>query len=179
MYAIELLSKCDETISRVQAARVSTSKRHSSVREELLCSLRGGSKKKRKCAWKHKFVCLAYMDQQVPVREAEKDELFAAGLGEKEIEFNDLLASAEEFRDILYQAFPQLRDGGGYQLLKCIPNSRRLESLTGLVMQSPLKLKQHVCAARTYIRPLQKNLDTTSIEQKDGSVGSYNCSYYR
>jgi len=28
-------------------------------------------------------VCLAYKDQQVPTREAKKDELFAAGLGEK------------------------------------------------------------------------------------------------
>ena len=145
-----------------------------SVREELLCTLRGaGSRnraKKRKSVWKHKFVCLAYTDQQVPVREAEKDELFAAGLGEKEIVFDDLFASAEDFRDILYEAFPQLRDGGGYQLLKCMPNSRRLEALSGLVMQSPHKLKQRVGAARTYIRPLQKKLDTTPTEQKDGSV---------
>jgi len=77
---------------------------------------------------------LAYKDQQVPTREAEKDELFAAGLGEKEVEFNDLCANAEDFQDALYQAFPQLQDGGGYQLLKCIPNSRRLEPLSGLVM---------------------------------------------
>ena len=171
-----MLSRCDQAISRLQASRQSIStKRQASVREELLCTLRGGSRnktrtKKRKCAWKHKFVCLAYKDQQVPIREAEKDELFAAGLGEKEIEFDDLCASAEDFRDILYQAFPQLQDGGGYQLLKCIPNSRQLESLSGLVMQSPLKLKQRVGTARTYIRPLLKNLDTTPVEQKDGSV---------
>ena len=64
-----------------------SSKRKLSIRQEMLCALQGGSRgktKKRKCAWKHKFVRLAYKDQQVPIREAEKDELFATGLGEKE-----------------------------------------------------------------------------------------------
>jgi len=125
--------------------------------------------KKKKCEWKHKFYCLAYTDQHVPVKEADKDELYSAGLGEKEIEFTNLNASAEEFRDILLEAFPQLKDSGGYQFLKCTPNTRSLEPLSGLVMHSPIKLKQRVGATRTYIRPLQKNLDTTPIEPEDDS----------
>jgi len=114
-------------------------------------------------------MCLAYLEQQVPLREAEKDELFAAGLGEKEIEL-DLDMNAEEFRSSLYEVYPQLKKGGGYQLLKSIPNSRHLEPLSGLVMQSPMMLKQRVGSARTYIRPLQRSLDTTPIKQIDEIV---------
>ena len=65
-----------------------SSNRKLSIREEMLCTLRGGSSgktKKRNFAWKHKFICLGYKGQQVPIREAEKHELFAAGLGEKGI----------------------------------------------------------------------------------------------
>ena len=62
----------------------------------------------------------------MPTNEAEKDNLFDAGLGEKEIEFEDLNLSAEGFKEIILQSFPQLRDAGGYQMCKCLPNSRRL-----------------------------------------------------
>ena len=61
--------------------------------------------------------------------------------------------------------YPQLKNGGGYEFLKCIPNSRHLDSLAGLVMQSPMMLKQTVGSVRTYIRPLQRNLDTTPVRQ--------------
>ena len=108
-------------------------------------------------------MCLARKGQsRIPLTEAEKDTLFSAGLGEKELEFPILDATADEFWEILYEAFPRLKHGGGYQFLKCIPNSRQLEPLSVMVMSSPSLLKQRVGAARTYIRPLQQNLDTTS-----------------
>ena len=89
--------------------------------------LRDGSKCLKR-VWKHKFFCLTHVDQFcVPTNEAEKDKLFDAGLGEKEIEFEDLNLSAEGFKEIILQSFPQLRDAGGYQMCKCLPNSRRLE----------------------------------------------------
>ena len=51
-------------------------------------------------------MCLAYLEQQVPLRESEKDELFAAaGLGEKEIEL-DLDMDAEEFRNSIFEVYP-------------------------------------------------------------------------
>ena len=106
----------------------------------------------------------------MPLKEAEKDKLFSVrGLGEKEIEL-DLDMNAEEFRSTIFEVYPQLKKGGGYQFFKCIPNSRRLEPLSGLVMQSPMMLKQRVGSARTYIRPLQRNLDTTPVRQLDEIV---------
>ena len=112
-------------------------------------------------------MCLAYLEQQVPQKEAEKDKLFSAGLGEIEL---DLDMNAEEFCSTIFEAYPQLKEGGGYKFFKCIPNSRRLEPLSGLVMQSPMMLKQRVSSARTYIRPLQRNLDTTPVRQLDEIV---------
>ena len=48
-------------------------------------------------------VCLAYHDQRkIPATDIEKDDLLQAGLGEKEIEIDDLVLGADEFR----QQFP-------------------------------------------------------------------------
>ena len=171
----DLLARCDRALATLRRSRQSTGvQRRPSVRQELLSTVRGGAKgirkkHKRTSAWRHKFVCLARQGQNhPPLCEADKDELFAASLGEKEI---DLDASSEEFQEILLQAFPQLGEGGGYQFLKCLPNSRLLEPLSGLVMTSPAMLKQRVGTARTYIRPLQRDLDTTPTRSMPDTVG--------
>ena len=63
--------------------------------------------------WKHKFVCLAHVElTKIPTTEFEKDELLKAGLGEKEIAFDDINISAEEFPDVLIANFPGLKAGG-------------------------------------------------------------------
>ena len=69
-------------------------------------------------AWKHKFVCLASTDQsRIPTTDVDKEVLYRAGLGEKEIFFEQLDIDAVEFREILYQTFPKLKCGGGFQVL--------------------------------------------------------------
>ena len=84
----------------------------------------------KKPAWKHKFFCLAYKDQiRILITDFDKEELYVAELGEKEIEFPTMDASKEEFKEILLTSFPHLRQGGGYQLLKCMPNTCKLDSL--------------------------------------------------
>ena len=53
----------------------------------------------KKCAWKHKFVCLAYHDQhRIPTTDTDKDDLLQAG---KEIDLDLII-------------FPSLKEGGGY-----------------------------------------------------------------
>ena len=49
--------------------------------------------------------------------------------------------------------FPRLQDGGGFQLLKGVANSRSLEPLLKLVHTV---LRQRVGQGRTYIRPIQR-----------------------
>ena len=71
------------------------------ARKEV-CSLFHSKKKKvqstLKPAWRHKFVCLAYKDQpKIPASDLDKEELYQAGLAEKEINFPSLDLTPEEF----------------------------------------------------------------------------------
>ena len=122
---------------------------------------------KPQCAWKHRFICLAYIDQtRMPTTDAEKDELLEAGLGEKEVEFvfsDDM--DFDGIKEVLFQAFPRLEDGGGFQFLKGVGNSRALEPLSKMVYTSLKVLKQRVGQGRTYIRPIQRNLDISPLFQ--------------
>ncbi len=130
-----------------------------------------GSKKKKaekKVAWKHRFVCLAYKDQdKTPTTDFEKDELRRAGLGEKEVVFSSLGLDVDEFKEVLFASFPRLREGGGYQMLKCLPNSRKLDLLSMTVHKSPSYLKERVGNARTYLRPIQKDIELPSDDEDD------------
>ena len=97
----------------------------SSLRNQLLVTMRGPSRgrnararqppAKKKQSWKHKFMCLAFCGQsQAPASEIDRKELFEAGLGEKEIEFDNLDCSPSEFRETIFATF-QLCEAGGYQ----------------------------------------------------------------
>ena len=120
--------------------------------------------KTTRCAWKHKFVCLAYHDKtRIPTNDVDKDELLQAGLGEKEIMFSDVDISAEEFKDIFYEHYPSLKDGGGFLFFKCTTNTRVLEKLSLTTLSSPAMLKSRVGSARTYIKPIQKDLPLASV----------------
>lgn len=69
--------------------------------------------------WRHKFFCLAFKDQErIPTTEGEKEELYRAGLGEKEITFEDVEMGREEFHESILDAFPRLKEGGGFRFLK-------------------------------------------------------------
>lgn len=96
---------------------------------------------------------------RIPTTEAEKDRLFKAGLGEKTIEFDDMDSEAEDIRETLFNSFPKLRDAGGFVLCKCLSNSRNLVPLSQFTWSSLKLLKEKVGSARTYIRPLQRDLD--------------------
>ena len=73
-------------------------------------------KKEKRVVWRHKFVCLAYRDQErIPTVDADKEEHYRAGLGEKEIAFETLDLSQVEFRNLLLEHYPRLKEGGGFQ----------------------------------------------------------------
>ena len=71
-----------------------------------------------------------------------------------------MTVNAERFRDILYQNFPPLRQAG---VFKCANISPTREVLSKFAHSSPESLKHRVGNARTYIRPLQKDLDLSVI----------------
>lgn len=61
--------------------------------------------------------------------------------------------------------FPKLKHGGGFELCRCLPNSRQLDVLTAITHSSPSILKDRVGNSRTYLRPLQQDLDMDSIHE--------------
>ena len=126
------------------------------------------AKRSKRTAWKHHFICLAfYTQRKISTTESDRDELFEAGLGRKEIEFTSLDLEPKDFRELIYEMFPKLREAGGYQFCRCKPNSREeLEPLSKHVLSSPRPLKERVGQGRTYIVPLQNNL-TSTIESSD------------
>ncbi len=152
----------------VKAEKVRATKRQSKQEVTKLFDYATPAKRKKKVKasteWIHKFSCLAYRGQiRIPTTDVEKDDLLQAGLGEKEISFHHMNASAEEFRDIICEKFPQLKKAGGFQLCKCKPNSRELEILSTFAHDCPGNLKQRVGNAKTYICPLQKDMDLSIV----------------
>ena len=135
-------------------------KRKRSAKVEVSALFNKRRKSRVDTTWKHKFVCLAFKDQtKIPVSIVEKEQLLRCGLGEKEIEFSELDMNADQFKQVLLTEFPSLNKAGGYQFLKCLPNSRKLEVLPAVVHNSPTLLKQRVGTSKTFIRPIQIDLE--------------------
>lgn len=122
------------------------------------------SKKKARVTYTHRFLCLSKCcPESKPTTDREKDILLEAGLGEKKIIIPDVDMSGEDFRDLLLEEFPKLGDGGGFMFAKCRSNSRSLESLSFRCLTSPKTLRDRVGNARTYIIPMQKDLNISPV----------------
>ena len=137
------------------------------VREERssLFSKKGGSPTG---PWKHKFVCLSDTEaERVPTSHAEKLILEEAGLWERVVSVQDLDCSTEACRSVILSAYPKLQDGGGFELLRCLPNSRELVVIGPKIANNPRLLKRRVGNGRVYIRPIQRSL---SLEEESGEV---------
>ena len=121
------------------------------------------SKKKRISTWNHDFICLPSTSCTIVPSGIEMAELMRGGLGRKQLSLFENDSAAELHSEILY-AFPALKDGGGYELLRvsgCGPRS------TLHVIPQPLEgynvsyLKEVVRQAKVYIRPIQRDLNLT------------------
>lgn len=99
---------------------------------------------------------------RVPCSVAEREILVQAGLGEKKITIPDVACSPEEFKSILIKSFPKLENCGGFELLKCRPNSKELDPISVMATQSPAMLKSIMGSGRLFIRPIQQDLDLKS-----------------
>lgn len=117
------------------------------------------SKATKSTPWSHKFVCLASKAACRVPTSAEKCLLSSFGLGEKVIEFPSLQTTMlDEFQDILKRQYPQLELCGGFDLLRCKPNTRDLEDIPFMVTYPLPRIQQQVSSGRVYIRPLQKDI---------------------
>ena len=121
-------------------------------------------KRCRTVSWTHNFYCLNECQQSIiPCTNYERDALLEAGLGEKRVFIPDINASGEEFRSVLYEVFPKLKDAGGYCFGKCKANSKQIEMLSSYCLTSPKVLRSRVGNARTYIIPMQRSLSLDAV----------------
>ena len=172
----DISGQCDSALSTLQRARANLNlhrnrgigSRYSQLfLRETKRSRDSGSlcqKRCRKTGWTHTFYCLSECQQSViPSSNYERDMLLEAGLGEKKVFIPDVDASGEEFRSVLYEVYPKLKDAGGYAFGKCKANSKYVETLSSLCLMSPKVLRSRVGNARTYIIPMQRNLDLAPV----------------
>lgn len=100
----------------------------------------------------------------MPSSVAARETLLEAGLGEKKVLLADIECSKEEFWETITSTFPKLKDCGGFELLRCVANTKGLDVVSPNIAQSPVLLKTVLGNARVYIRPIQRDLDLDPLE---------------
>lgn len=120
---------------------------------------KGKTSKKHKKAdipWTHTFVCLA--EKQEDYVPTDYSMLTANGLGKSKLHLFEN-SSAMDIHNAIINQFPKLVHCGGYDLLRTIENTKRLNVLTpppeGYTGQF---LKKVLGQANCYIRPLQRDI---------------------
>ena len=129
-------------------------------------------KKRNKIAlWKHNFICLANTYDDLVPSNIAKANLIRAGLGLKEITFS-LNGDSSDFHEEILNAFPKLRDSGGYELLRTSDGHSKL-----LHVIPPLSggytaayLKSIMAQSKVYLRPLQQDLSMEPITSNEHEV---------
>ena len=114
--------------------------------------------------WTHDFYVLSNQKQSLTPNKEEQHCLMKAGLGRKKLVCPNKNASHSEFCQFLEEKFPKLKDGGGFELLRCGGGGGGQRPLV-VVPPGPAGycipyLKEFFSQAVVYVRPLQANLDT-------------------
>ena len=124
------------------------------------------SKKKRLCLWTHDFVCLSKTTDSKAPTSFEAGELLRAGLGKKQLSLMEDGDSTDVHAEIM-AAFPKLKEGGGYELLRASDFGGQRREL--VLIPSPSEgytvsyLKEVLRQAKVYVRPVQQNLNLIEL----------------
>ena len=123
-------------------------------------------KKPRAASWSHSFLCLSSPSDSMVPGTKERSTLKIADLGEKKVSLF-LDDDAKQFQKQIYDEFPKLKEGGGYELLTAGEGADS-KSLVLIPMPSSKGytteyLKAVVSCAKIYIRPLQRPISTTPV----------------
>ncbi|CAB3983909.1 Arylsulfatase B [Paramuricea clavata] len=115
--------------------------------------------------WTAQILCLADRQQTKIPNSIEKQILRNAGLGLKKIKFEvsdnaqqvvDTIMSDEKADNDEPIGFPQLRQSGGFELLRCLPNCRELRMIDCPWTVRNLKATLG-SQSKIYARPIQRN----------------------
>lgn len=122
--------------------------------------------------WTHRFCLLADKNASVAPTVYEKEKLKSSGLGEKKITFENKKGSHKFLTQVLEDQYPLLKKAGGYlicrtagsQRLQVIPPGQNGYSIPYLRDESALR------QAVAYIRPLQKSIDISDVQDEVGTL---------
>jgi len=64
--------------------------------------------------------------------------------------------------------FPALKDFGGFELLRCVPNCRLLEPIQ--VNIDVKSLKSAIGQGKIFIRPIQRNLSVIPVKREQSTI---------
>lgn len=131
------------------------------------------NKKQKVLTWTGKFICLADNCAEKVPTPTEKQVLENAGLGYRKIVFNvedkeekvyRALTSSDKDGDEsgLTVGYPKLKGCGGFELLRCVPNCKLLEPISGCMDVE--NLKRSVGQGKLYIRPIQNSLSILPLK---------------
>ena len=117
--------------------------------------------------WTHDFFCLASKEQVRAPSRAEKFDLQQAGLGRKKICFHSK-AKFPELPKKLEEEYPKLSQGGGFELMRTGHQGSNTTLATIIPPASGysvpfLRDSSGLGQALAYIRPLQRDLDTSPL----------------
>ena len=127
---------------------------------------RGRPLPQKKTAWVKEAECLPYKHQEKPLKTEERIQLVRVGLGPKNLSF-DYDGDAHHVHSVILDSYPELERCGGYSLLRVGSGSNQLVNIKpkkGMVVDVAY-LRAILKSAKLYIRPLQKDLDLTSVER--------------
>lgn len=145
----------------------------------------GGKKRKATGGrtWTVQVICLADRQQTKIPNSSEKQVLHNAGLGLKKIKFeltdseqqvaNKILSDDKKENNEIV-GFPQLRQGGGFELLQCLPNCRELTMINCHWAVTELKANLG-SQSKMYVRPIQINLSTKPINPESRAQVKQKC----
>ena len=122
--------------------------------------------------WTHEFHCLANCNQSQAPSRKEKIDLQNAGLGRKKIVFSSN-CDAFALKDKLYEVYPKLKEGGGFELLRSGSTANELVRIKPPMAGYSVPFLRDVSGlsqALAYIRPLQKKLSMEVVEEPEVQV---------
>ena len=124
--------------------------------------------------WTHEFFCLGSTTATSVPSRAQKIALQNAGLGRRKVVFH-CKASFIDVKIKLESVYPKLIQGGGFEILRSGSPTSKLSLITppaGGYSVPFLWDSARLGQALAYIRPLQKDLDTSPL-QSDEQVYSF------
>ncbi|CAH3046598.1 unnamed protein product, partial [Porites lobata] len=125
--------------------------------------------------WTHEFFCLASTAATCVPSRSDKISLQNAGLGRRKIVFSGR-ASALDVKENLESVFPKLKESGGFEILRSA-QGHTAGTMLSLITPPPLPPGGYslpflrdaagLGQALAYRRPLQKDLDTFTMESRE------------